>query len=291
VCVIWGSPTAHEEGYKNVLLMSQLPVFRSARNCLTAVKAYLDYHRFRAEYRSPFIHAVTRPSKSAAAGKTLLQPGRALSERESKGLLAAYGIPVTNDVLATNASEAVRAANLIGYPVVLKASGEGLLHKSDRGLVLVGIASDEDVRAAYARLMAAAPEAEGALVCETIDGGVETVVGVVHDELFGPAIMFGLGGIAVEIFRDVTFRVPPFGRAEARRMIEDIKAFPLLRGARGRAKADLNALVDVIMKVQRLAVDLAHELSELDINPLVALPDRAMALDALAIARSPSTIR
>jgi acyl-CoA synthetase (NDP forming) len=97
--------------------------------------------------------------------------------------------------------------------------------------------------------------------------------------------MFGLGGIAIEVFRDVTFRVPPFDRAEAKRMIEEIKAFPLLRGARGRPKASLKALVDVIMSVQRLAVDLSDELAELDINPLVALPDRAVALDALAVAR------
>jgi acyl-CoA synthetase (NDP forming) len=133
--------------------------------------------------------------------------------------------------------------------------------------------------------MDAAPEAEGILVCEQISGGVETVVGVVQDELFGPAVMFGLGGIAVEVFRDVTFRVPPFGKDEAKRMILQIRSASLLKGARGRPKANLNAIVDVIMKVQRLAMDLSDDIAELDINPLVALPDRAVALDALVVAR------
>ena len=167
----------------------------------------------------------------------------------------------------------------------MKASGETLLHKSDRGLVRVGVGSDKDVRQTFASLMGAAPEADGVLVCEQISGGVETVVGVVQDELFGPAVMFGLGGIAVEVFRDVTFRVPPFGRDEARRMVEEIRAVTLLKGARGRPKASIPAIVDVIMKVQRLAMDLSGEIAELDINPLVALPRRAVALDALVVAR------
>jgi acyl-CoA synthetase (NDP forming) len=106
---------------------------------------------------------------------------------------------------------------------------------------------------------------------------------VSQDELFGPVVMFGLGGIAVEVFRDVTFRVPPFDRAEARRMIEEIQSSSLLKGARGRPKADLRALTDTIMKVQRLALDLAGELAELDVNPLLARPDGVVALDALLV--------
>jgi acetate---CoA ligase (ADP-forming) len=285
VCVIWGSPTADEEGYKDALLGSQLPVFRNARNCLTAVKAYFDYHAFRARYRSPFARPVTKPLPVARDAKASLTPGRSLSERTSKELLKAYGIPVTDDEFVTSAQEAARVGKRMGFPVVLKASGETLLHKSDRGLVRVGIASEREARGAFKAIMDAAPEAEGVLVCEMVSGGVETVVGVVQDDLFGPAVMFGLGGIAVEVFRDVTFRVPPFDRAEARRMISEIKALPLLRGARGRPKADLRAIVDVLMKVQRLALDLHAELAELDINPLVALPKGCVALDALAVAR------
>ena len=285
VCVIWGPPPGLDEGYREVLLKSQLPVFRSARNCLTAVKAWLDYHAFRARYRSPFDRVPTRPLSAAREARALLTPGRALSEARSKAVLSAYGIPITRDELCTSAADAARAAKAIGFPVVLKASGETLLHKSDRGLVRVGIASEKEAREAYRSLTEAAPEAEGVLVCEQIDGGVETVVGVVQDELFGPAVMFGLGGIAVEVFKDVTFRAPPFDKSEARRMVDEIRSASLLKGARGRPKASIPAIVDVLMKVQRLAMDLAGEIAELDINPLIALHDRAIALDALVVAR------
>jgi acetate---CoA ligase (ADP-forming) len=291
VCVIWGSPTADEPGYTEILVSSQLPLFRSARNCLTAVKAWFDYHAFQSKYRSPFDRLIGKPSPAAEVAKEILAPGKTLSERRSKELLAAYGISVTTDELVTSASDAARAAASIGYPVVMKASGEKLTHKSDRGLVRVGVKSEAEIKDVFKQLMDAAPEAEGVLVCEQIDGGVETIVGVVQDERFGPAVMFGLGGIAVEVFKDVTFRVPPFDKAEARRMIEDLRSAELLKGARGKPRVDLKAIVDVIMKVQRLAMDLADDLAELDINPLIALPDRAVALDALAVARSPTTER
>jgi acyl-CoA synthetase (NDP forming) len=139
------------------------------------------------------------------------------------------------------------------------------------------------VRAAYDEI---APQSDGAvLVSEMVTGGVECVIGVSHDDLFGPTILFGLGGVFVEIFKDVTFRVPPFDKDEARRMVEEVQGAALLQGARGRAKGDVKALVDAIMNVQRLAVDNADRLGELDINPLVVLPKGVIALDALAVTR------
>ena len=142
------------------------------------------------------------------------------------------------------------------------------------------------MRDSYVRLNErAGVSIEGVLVCEIVTGGVETVLGVVQDDLFGPVVMFGLGGIAVEVFRDVTFRVPPFGRAEARAMIEEMRSASLLKSARGRPKADLRALADAIVKVQRLAMDLAGDLAELDVNPLLARPDGVVALDALVVWR------
>lgn len=287
VCVIWGSPTADEEGYRDVLLKSQVPLFRSARNCLTAVKAYFNYHDFKQRYDSPFTEVPARPQPAVKAAKALLKPGVNLSEHASKEVLRAYAIPVTNDILVTRASDAVKAARAIGYPVVMKAVSPDLLHKSDRGLVKLNITNDKGVREAFTDLTTPSEngELEGVLVSEMIKGGVETVVGVVQDDLFGPAIMFGLGGVAVEVYKDVTFRVPPFDIDEARRMIAEIKAFPLLQGARGAPKADLNALAKTIMKVQRLAMDLSNEIAELDINPLVALPKGCVALDALIVTR------
>ncbi|MCA1846567.1 MAG: acetate--CoA ligase family protein [Actinobacteria bacterium] len=212
---------------------------------------------------------------------------RCSREHSSKIVLAEYGIPVTHDLLCTSAREAERAAEEIGYPVVMKACSPNLLHKSDLGLVEIGVPTAPAVRETYARIVESAGDTglEGVLVCEMVAGGVETTLGVVQDELFGPVLMFGLGGIAVEIFRDVTFRVPPFDKREARRMVEEIRSFPLLAGARGRPKADVSAIVDAIMKLQRLAVDLANDIAELDINPLLAKPDGAVALDALVVAR------
>ena len=287
VCVIWGSPTADEEGYRETLLKSQIPLFRSARNCLTAVKAYLDYHAFSARFESQFKTLPVREAASAKAAKSLLKPSVNLSEHASKEVLRTYKIPVTNDLLCHSAADAVKAARSIGYPIVMKAISPDLLHKSDRGLVKVGITSDKEVRAAYNDLTekTRGENLEGVLVSEMIKGGVETVVGVVQDDLFGPAIMFGLGGVAVEVYKDVTFRVPPFDLDEAHRMIREIKAFPLLQGARGAPKADLNALAKTIMKLQRLAMDLSNEIAELDINPLVALPKGCVALDALIVTR------
>ena len=291
ICVIWGSPVEDDPAYKDVLLNSQVPMFRTFGNCVRAVRAYFDYHAFRLRYESPFDAVATRPSPAARRARALLEAGRPLSEHKSKQVLAAYGIPVSNDVLVTSGAEAARAAEAIGLPVVMKLSSPDLLHKSDLGLVRVGLGTTREVRATYRELVdraqEAAPDAEieGVLVSEVVEGGVEAVVGVAHDELFGPTVMVGLGGIFVEVLGDVSFRVPPFGQEEARRMVEELRAYPILSGARGRRPVDVKALVKVIMKVQRLAVDLSGEILELDINPLVLRPRGAVALDALVSCR------
>jgi acyl-CoA synthetase (NDP forming) len=206
-----------------------------------------------------------------------------MTEHDSKQLLASYGIPVTREQVVTSASAAVKAATTIGYPVVMKASSTAIAHKSDRGLVRVGLESARAVRHAYAEL---ATQSDGSvLVSEMVQGGVECVVGVSLDDLFGPVVMFGLGGVFVEMFQDVSFRVPPFDAVEARRMVDEVRSSALLRGARGHAKGDIKAVVDTLMKVQRLAVDNAGRLVELDINPLAVLPEGVVALDALAVTR------
>ena len=291
ICVIWGSPVEDDPAYKDVLLSSQVPMFRTFGNCVRAVRAYFDYHAFRLRYESPFDAVATRPSPAARRARPLLEAGRPLSEHRSKQILAAYGIPVSNDVLVTSGAEAARAAEAIGLPVVMKLCSPDLLHKSDLGLVRVGLGTTREVRATYRELVERAEEAapaaeiDGVLVSEMVEGGVEAVVGVAHDELFGPTVMVGLGGIFVEVLRDVSFRVPPFGQEEARRMVEELRAYPILSGARGRRPVDVKALVKVIMKVQRLAVDLSGEIVELDINPLVLRPRGAVALDALVSCR------
>jgi acyl-CoA synthetase (NDP forming) len=279
ICVVWGSPSGTEEAYRVGLLGSQLPVFRTFGNCVRAVRALLDFHAFQDRLDEMVDPDDAAPARAAGA------PGAVLNEVESKRLLARYGVPVTADVLCDSAEEAVEAAARLGGPVVLKAVSDAIAHKSDLGLVRLGVRDADEIRATverFERTVAARPGAryQGTLVCEQITGGVETVVGLATDAVFGPVVMFGIGGVGVEVYRDTTFRVPPFSRQEARRMVGEVRGYRMLIGFRGGPPADLEALVDVIMAVQRIARDGA--VAELDINPLLALPDRAVALDALA---------
>ncbi len=281
ILVVWGSPVGDEEAYRNVLLKSDIPVFRTFANAVAAAKAYFDYHAFRKRYRSPFSKPVMKASPSAKLGRELLRGDEATSMQ----LLQEYGIDTPNFQVVTSPKEATKVAALFRGPVVMKVLSPDISHKSERGLVRIGVDSPDEAKKVFKKFMKAAPDADGVIVAEFIPGGVETVVGISHDELFGPVVMFGLGGIFVEVLKDVTFRVPPFGRDEARRMLEEVQGAALLSGVRGRPKVDRTALVDVIMRVQRMAMDLNAELAELDINPLAALPDRAVALDALAVAK------
>jgi acyl-CoA synthetase (NDP forming) len=294
IFVVWGAPPGTDDTYYRRLLDGGLPVFRSFGNCVKALHAYLGYWSFARTYRSPFDDAPVEPLPAAGEARALLGragPDGTLSEHTSKQLLAAYGIRTTRDVLCASADDAVRAADELGLPVVMKISSPALTHKSDLGLVRVGVGSDDEVRAVYdefvaaARLRAGDADIDGVLVCEMVTGGVETVVGVSHDDLFGPVVMVGLGGVFVEVLGDVTFRVPPFGRRDAERMLRELRGFPLLGGVRGAPPADLDGLVDVIMRVQRLALDLADDVGELDVNPLVVLSEGrgAIALDALVV--------
>ncbi|MGI9577624.1 MAG: acetate--CoA ligase family protein [Microthrixaceae bacterium] len=291
IFVVWGSPT-WDDVYENTLLPAQIPVFRTFANCVTTAAAWFDHHEFSERYRSVFDKLPLKASRKRARVEHLVEGSGALSEHDSKEVLAAYGIPVTRDVLCTSAAEAARAAKELdsGSGVVMKVASPDIGHKSDLGLVKVGVSGQSAVRSAFAEIMDTA-EAEtpkgkridGVLVCELAEPGVECVVGVSRDELFGPVVMFGLGGVFVEVFGDVAFRVPPFDRSEARRMIDQTRGAKLLAGARGRPKAKVAAVVDVLMRIQQLAMDFADDITELDINPLVVRPDGAVALDALIV--------
>lgn len=292
ICVIWGSPVGTEEAYRTTLLgSSRVATFRTFGNCITAVRAYLGHHRFTSSYRSPFEDAPRTTSPSFRKAQALMRPGQQLSEHAAKQLLRAYGIRVPREQLVTSAAAAVRAAGLVGYPVVMKASGPQLAHKTELGLVKIGLTSASQIRDAYRELTDIARyenvPLDGILVCQMVERGVEMVVGVTQDDLFGPTVTVGLGGVLVEVLHDVAVRVPPFGEDQARAMLGELRGHALLEGVRGAPPADVDALVEVILRVQRMAMELGDELSELDINPLMVLPrgQGAVALDALAICR------
>ncbi|GAA2292383.1 acetate--CoA ligase family protein [Streptomyces kunmingensis] len=292
VCVVWGSPVGTEAAYRETLLgSSRVATFRTFANCITAVRAYLDHHRFTAAYRSPFDEAPRTPSPSFRKAQALMRPGKQLSEHAAKQLLRAYGIRVPREQLVTSAAAAVRAASLVGYPVVMKASAPQLAHKSELGLIKINLTSASQVRDAYRELTDIARyediDLDGVLVCQMVERGVEMVVGVTHDDLFGPAVTVGLGGVLVEVLRDTAVCVPPFGEHQARAALDRLRGRALLDGVRGAPPADIEALVEVVLRVQRMALELGDDLAELDINPLMVLGrgQGAVALDALAVCR------
>ncbi|NLU70900.1 acetate--CoA ligase family protein [Streptomyces sp. HNM0574] len=292
VCVVWGSPVGDEDAYRQTLLgSSRVATFRTFANCVTAVSAYLRHHRFVRDYRSPFDDAPRTPSPSAHKARGLLREGRQLSEHAGKQLLRAYGIRVPREQLVNSAAGAVRAAAQVGYPVVMKASAPQLAHKSELGLVKLNLTSASQVRDAYRELTDIAHdegvELDGVLVCQMVRQGVEMVVGMTQDALFGPTVTVGLGGVLVEVLQDAAVRVPPFGEEQAHAMLDELRGRALLDGVRGMPAADTDALVETVLRVQRMALELGDDLAELDINPLVVLPrgQGAVALDALAVCR------
>jgi acyl-CoA synthetase (NDP forming) len=218
-----------------------------------------------------------------------VNPAEALArgdEFSARSLLRDFGIPVVDGILVTSETQATKAALQFGSAVAMKIVSPDLAHKSDVGGVCLGVKPDQAAQS-YNRIMenvrSHAPTAQlhGVLVSPMIEKGVETIVGFKQDAVFGPIVLFGLGGVFVDILRDTAIEPAPFGRDTALSLIKRIKGFPLLDGARGRPPADLNALADVLAKLSVFAVEHAKTVDSLEINPLLALPDGVLALDAL----------
>lgn len=208
-----------------------------------------------------------------------LQEGRSkLLEHEAYMLLEYYGLPVPRYSLARSLEEAIDAANRIGYPIVLKIVSPDIVHKSDVGGVVVGIENERAVAEAYARILEnvkkMVPEARimGILVQEMVPEGIEVIIGGIRDPVFGPVVMFGLGGVFVEVLRDVSFRVAPLTEDDATEMIREVKGYMLLKGYRGQPPRDLEALKKIIIGVARLMEE-NEWIKELDLNPVMAYPE------------------
>ncbi|OJJ12569.1 hypothetical protein BKI51_00175 [Alphaproteobacteria bacterium AO1-B] len=219
-------------------------------------------------------------------------PDERVSEAGAKAILASAGIPVTRDFLSASAEEAVKAWHAIGGPVVLKIASPDILHKTEIGGVLIGLNDEKAIAEGFEAILIRAREAqpnatiEGVLVCEMVSGGVETVLGVTNDPALGPAVMFGLGGVFVEVMKDVTFRLAPIGVDEAHRMISEIKGRAMLDGVRGAPPADIDALAQALSRLSVFAAENADRLDSIDINPFVVLPEGAVALDAVIVPKA-----
>ncbi|MGI6616005.1 MAG: acetate--CoA ligase family protein [Dethiobacteria bacterium] len=293
--VIFTWPTGQDYAVeaKEKMIRAGVPVVEHVPSGLWALSALADWAG-----RSKDVPSF--PSYSPGAGReqarkvvalSTAQGRRTLTESRSKELLQAYGIPVTREILARSAAEAAAAAGSLGYPVVLKIESPDIAHKTEAGGVLLNLTDAAAVQEGYGSIMKRAREynpsasIDGVLVQEMLSPGLEVILGVKKDPLFGPTILFGLGGIFVELLKDLSVRTAPLREEDARAMLEEIEGKALLGGVRGEQPRDREALVGIMMKLSRLAVELGGEIAELDINPLIVYADGegAVAADALVI--------
>ena len=272
------------------------PVFEDPTRAVRSVAALHRFSRIFAEGSNPAPSEGASGASDAGAimPRTSDLPKGPISEREAKRLLSEAGVPVVDEALARTADEAARAADEAGWPVAVKLCAPGVLHKTELGGVVLDVATKAEVRRAYetitSRARAANPavEIEGVLIAPMVAGGVETIIGIHHDPTFGPVVMFGLGGTLVEVIEDVSFRVAPFGEAEARRMIAETRAGKALSGTRGRGPYDMAALAAALSRLSVFAAAHADAIESAEINPLVVLPEGrgAVALDAVIVPRA-----
>ena len=213
---------------------------------------------------------------------------KALLETEAKAICMEYAIPVTKFKLAKTAGEAAEFADQLGYPVVLKIVSPDIIHKSDAGGVMVNLKSQAEVQDAYGKILEnakkykATAKIAGVLVQEMAPPSTEVIVGAIKDPQFGQTLMFGLGGVFVEILKDVTFRIAPITRGDAEEMVTGIKAYPLLKGYRNTPPSDIDAIINILLCTSKLVMDYP-EISELDLNPIMAYEKGAKTVDARII--------
>jgi acetyltransferase len=278
------------------LKSSSIPIFYSPQRLAHGLKSLVDYHEWRARRLaggSGVLPPLT-PQQEQTLERLRGLGHASLSEKESKQLIAEWGIPVTRELPAPSSGVAVDAAQLLGYPVALKVDSADILHKTEAGVVRLRLRSADEVRSAYdvimANAIAHAPNAtiSGVLVQEMVPGGVEVIVGIKYDDQLGPMLLFGSGGIMVEVYNDVTLRHCPITRSEAIEMISAVKGSKLLHGFRGKPAADVDALVETLVRVSHMALHLEGHLAEVDINPLMVLPKGkgVKAVDALVVMKS-----
>ena len=275
------------------------PVFEDPTRAVRSVAALHRFSRIFAE------GADQVPSEGAGGGsdaptiasRAETLPDGPVSERNAKRLLSEAGVPVVDEEFASTAEEAARAADVFDGPVAVKLCAPGILHKTEVGGVMLDVSTEAGARQAYetitarARAVNPAAEIEGVLIAPMVTGGVETILGVRHDPTFGPVVMFGLGGTLVEVIEDVSFRVAPFGEAEARRMIAETRAAKVLSGTRGNGPYDVAVLAAALSRLSVFAAEHGGRIDSAEINPFVVLPEGhgAVALDAVIVRRDPAT--
>jgi acyl-CoA synthetase (NDP forming) len=281
----------------SLLVGAGLPAFTSMPGCARALRAIADYAQFR-ERRAARAREASAPAHGGVdatvrerVGAQLRAAGPVLTEFETKELLAAYGVPRLPEELVKDEAAAVAAARRIGFPVALKVQSPGIAHKTEAGALLLSLDSDAAVRDGYRRVLerarTAAPNAtiHGVLVQPMAAPGREMIVGVARDVDFGPMVMIGLGGIHAEVLRDVVLLPPDVDATDARAAIARLRGAALLGPVRGAPAADVDALVDLVVRLARFATDHAETIAEIDLNPVIVHPRGLSVVDGLIVNR------
>lgn len=272
----------------DLLIQNEVPNYPFPERAVIAFRGMANYAAWKElPIQAPTVFEVDKATVAAAFAKTRADGRTEMNEIECAGILEAYGIKIPANKLCATAAEAVAFADSIGYPVVMKIASPDILHKSDCGGVKVGLKNSQEVADIFTSMttsiQALKPDANiwGVNIQQMIVDGKQTILGMSHDPQFGPMIMFGLGGIYVEVLKDVTFRIAPLNAREAKDMMKEIKSYKLLTGVRGEQSVDLEACAEAIQRLAQLVTDFP-EINEMDINPLTVLPGTrgAIALDS-----------
>ena len=292
VTFLWTGSLTATDGL-SMLKQAKIPVFLSPERLARGLRSKLNYQRWqqRCLAAPPEPLRTMSPAQREAFRQLSALGRRALTEHEAKQLLAHWGVPGVQEERTTSPDEAVAAAQSLGYPVVLKVESPGIPHKTEADVVRLGVPDEAELRQAYAEIMHNAnrhtPKAEvlGVLVQEMVQGGIEVIVGLSQDPLFGPVLLFGMGGIFVELYQDTALRACPITESEAREMLHEVKGARLLQGFRGQPAADVEALIQLLVRVSELGIQCAQEIREIDLNPLLVLPSGrgVKAADALIV--------
>jgi acetyltransferase len=284
--VFMGGPTVRKS--IEILSKASIPNYHYPERAIAAMEAMAQYQQWRGrpepQYRT---YEVDRERVRGLITESVERGQLEIGEYQAREIISAYGFTVPGSAIANNVSDAEFIAEKIGYPVVMKIASPDVLHKSDVGGVRVGVNNREEVRDAFhdmkERVKRMLPEADlwGISVQEMIRDGKEVILGMVRDPQFGPVIMFGLGGIYVEVLKDVSFRIAPLSVEDAHEMIHGIRSLPLLQGARGEKPIHMDSVVEALLRLSQLAADFP-EIFEIDVNPLKVFPEGRgpVALDA-----------
>ena len=288
VCNVWAPEWLGGPGSVETESDPHLALFHSMDRCFAALAAWNRRAVLRGSARAE--GRLSDPgAKAVMMGLLAAAPAASMTEREAKQVMALYGVPVVSDALVQSAAAAVEAAAKAGFPVVLKGESPDILHKTEAGLVKLGVTSAADVERAYDEIMQSVaaispkPEFRGVVVQPMIPKGVEVMVGARYDPQFGALALVGLGGVLVEVLRDTALALAPVRFSEAEAMLRGLKGAALLDGFRGAPAVDVQRLAEIVCRFSELAADAGADIAEMEINPLIAAGDRIVAVDALIV--------